>query len=67
LTGTKEILQTALSAQINDTALSLRRSSLVAVKDSAGTVQYFPRTATNILFCDRVLNREIILQYDEKY
>ena len=62
LTDTKEILRTALSAQINDAALSLHQSSLVAAKDSAGSVQCFfiPRTATNILFCESVLNREII-------
>jgi len=52
ITDTKEILRTALSAQINDAALSLQQSSLLAAKDSTGSVQCFfiPRTAMNIIF-----------------
>ena len=60
ITDTKEILRTALSAQINDAALSLQQSSLLAAKDSTGSVQCFfiPRMAMNIIiFCESVLRQ----------
>jgi len=56
----------ALNGMSPDFILSLRENSLVAVKDIAGTVQCFfiPPMAMDILFCDGVLNGDIILQYN---